>query len=170
MEEGLISDKRDRRIEMNNDESLDRLRQSAREELDRIPGADLLVSMPDGTKKRVIELTWDDLSYIDPELVVATVKCINRYALAKGGLLDMGLDGAKHIEELTLEDAPRLEEAIEDRRERFEGVIEAAGVRVGTIKYAEMHGPRLSPEQKVIDWCNPKPIEETRSYHQTEGN
>jgi hypothetical protein len=41
---------------------------------------------------------------------------------------------------------------------------------VGTIKYAEMHGDGVSPEQKVIDWCNPKPIEETRSYHQTEGN
>ena len=152
---------------MSNNEPLDRLRRAAREELDRILGADLLVSMPDGTKKRVIELTWDDVSYMEPpELFLATVKCINRYALAKGGLLDMGLDGAKHIEELTLEDAPRLEEAIEDRRERFEGVIEAAGVRVGTIKYAEMHGPRLSPEQKVIDWCNPKPIEERQRHRQ----
>jgi len=156
---------------VSNNESLDRLRQSAREELDRILGADLLVSMPDGTKKLVIELTWDDVSYIEPpELVFTTVKCINRYALAKDGALYMGDNGVKHIEELTLEDAPRLEEAIEDRHERFEGVIEAAGVRVGTIKYAEMRGDGVSPEQKVIDWTNPKPIEETRSYHQTEGN
>jgi len=133
--------------------------------------ADLLISMPDGTKKRVIELTWEDVCYIEPpELFVATFKCINRYALAEGGLLYMGLDGAKHIEKLTLEDAPRLKEAIEDRHERFEGVIEAAGVRVGTIKYAEMRGDGVSPEQKVIDYFKPKPIEETRSSHQTEGN
>lgn len=154
---------------MSNDESLDWLRQVAREELDKILGADLLVSMPDGTKKLAIELTWKEISYLEPpELWVATFKCINRYKLAKNGKVVLGYDGVKHIDELTLEDAPGLGEAIEDRLERFEGVIEAADLRVGTIQQVFFRGDGAEPDKRVIDWGEPGPSKGTRRRHQTE--
>jgi hypothetical protein len=144
----------------------------AREELDRILTADVAVPWPDGTEKLVAELTWKEVFSIEPSIMfLDTVKWISRYAAAKRGEVDLGFGrGMKHVDELTLEDAPRLEKAIETNYERFEAVIEVGGLKLGTIYEMEELGIEADGDQRVIDWLwQPRSIEESRRSSEDEG-
>lgn len=138
---------------MNDHELLDQLRQLARQELNEVLSADLTVPLPDGTEKFSMGLTPEDLGSLEPSMLRWKVlEWIGQYVAAKLGYVDMGDGKMKHIDELNLEDAPRLEKAIEAKHKRFEAVMGLASFILEAAQDMEELGIEVDQDGMVGDW------------------
>src|SRR5215208_3315894 len=138
---------------MNHERRLDQLRAEAREESYITASMDLLVPLPDGTEKPDMELTWEELSSLEPpKLQLRTLEWIGCYLAAENGLVYMGDGELKHIDELTPEDIPRLQKVQAANEEKFEAMTELGSFFLETTQDMEELRTEVDREKTVGDW------------------
>ncbi len=138
---------------MNGGELLRELRKLAQERIDEVLSADLLVPMSDGTERLALELTREELASMEPPLLRRKVlEFIGAYEAAQKGLVELGDGETKHIDYLTLEDAPKLERVIQDEQDREEAVIEAAARILAAAQHMEEMGIEVDRDRPIRGW------------------